>query len=253
MRKPGSVRDTTTRLAGRLPARVRDPLRTFVRRPSVWRRLPPPLWGNLRRTEPFSRRYGFDRGTPIDRRYLACFFDAMADDIHGRVLEVKDPVFSARYGRGVGSIDIVDIDAGNPLATIVADLAGPGSLPPGSFDCAIVPQTLHLVSDPGAALANLWASLADGGVMLVTVPTIAKVDHEFPTVDRWRFTPRGMALLLDRSCPGADVEVVAYGNVLSAVAFLFGLAADELRPHELDRSDPSFPMLTCARARRPSR
>src|SRR5438105_201348 len=32
-----------------------------------------PVWGNLRRTTPFSDHYAFDRGTPIDRYYVAQF------------------------------------------------------------------------------------------------------------------------------------------------------------------------------------
>lgn len=234
-----------------LPAALREPMRAFVHRPAIWRRLSPPRWGNLRRTDPFSRRYGFDRGTPIDRHYLDRFFRSASEDIRGRVLEVKDAGFTERFGRAVRSIDIVDIDATNTGATLVADLAEPGSLPRDSFDCAIVPQTLYLVSDPGAALANLWGSLAPGGVLLLSLPTIAKADHEFPELDRWRFTPSGVADLLGRCCPGGEARIVAYGNVLTAVAFLLGLAAEELRPVELEQVDPAFPVLTCARVRRP--
>lgn len=48
-----------------------------------------PLWGNLRRTTPFSSSYGSERGTPIDRHYLHAFLSAHRDLITGDVLEVQ--------------------------------------------------------------------------------------------------------------------------------------------------------------------
>ena len=51
---------------------------------------------------------------------------------------------------------------------------------------------------------------------------------------------------------GADhVEVLAYGNVLTSVAFLEGIATGELRGNELENHDPQFPMLITVRAYRP--
>jgi hypothetical protein len=48
----------------------------------------------------------------------------------------------------------------------------------------------------------------------------------------------------------ADVHVEAYGNVLSATAFLYGFAADELREAELDLRDPDFEVILGVRATR---
>jgi hypothetical protein len=44
------------------------------------------------------------------------------------------------------------------------------------------------------------------------------------------------------------VEVEPVGNVLVAAAFLFGLAAEELTPDELNTLDPDYEFLVCARA-----
>lgn len=44
------------------------------------------------------------------------------------------------------------------------------------------------------------------------------------------------------------VEVEAYGNVLAATEFLYGLAADELRPEELNYSNPDYEVLIAGRA-----
>ena len=221
---------------------------------AVRRRLATPRrarWGNLRRPRPFSERYGFDRGTPIDRVHLDRFFAANAADITGAVLEVKDPAFSGRHGHHIDRLDLVDIDPRNLEATIVADLAEEGSLPAATFDCILVPQTLQYVDDPAAALANAWRALRAGGVLLVTVPSVARLDPELREVERWRMPPAGLRALLERTCVGGDVHVEGHGNLTTTIAFLLGLAAEELRADELVRSDADFPLLACGRARRP--
>jgi SAM-dependent methyltransferase len=206
-----------------------------------------PRWGNLRRASPFSDRYGFDRGTPVDRYYLDRYFAGHATDIRGRVLEVKEPAYTDRFGQGVTQVDIVDIDPRNPRVTILADLAEPGSLPAATWDCVVVPQTLHFVDDPAAAIANLWQAVRPGGVLLVTAPTVARQDRSLGDIDRWRFLPAGLALLLEHGCPGGTVTMASYGSLVSNMGFLLGLAAEELGETDLDRTDERHPLLACGR------
>jgi len=54
--------------------------------------------------------------------------------------------------------------------------------------------------------------------------------------------------LLEERFDKANISVSAYGNVLAAVAFLYGLAESELRPSELDTHDPQYPVIVAARA-----
>lgn len=217
----------------------------------VIRLIRPARWGNLRRLEPFNRSWGFDRGTPVDRVFIDDFCRRHAADVRGRAAEIKDPSYIRRFGgSAVVREDVVDIDAANPEATIVADLAEPGSLPAGRFDCFLLLQTLQLVGDARLALANCWESLAPGGVLLVTVPSMSKLDTESTGRDRWRFTPDGLAELLRAACPGAELDVAGYGNVCTAVAFLLGLSAEELTERELGVHDPDFPVLSAGRARK---
>ena len=56
-------------------------------------------------------------------------------------------------------------EEGNPEATIVGDLSDAPQIPDGSFDCAIVTQTLQFVYDVRGALATLQRILAPGGVL----------------------------------------------------------------------------------------
>jgi SAM-dependent methyltransferase len=208
-----------------------------------------PRWGNLRRFEPFSDYYGFERGTPVDRFYIERFLAGHAGDIRGRVLEVGH----ARYARAFSSpreVEIVDNDEMNSQATIVADLAVRASLPSNRFDCFILAQTLQLVEDLDVVLENAWQSLARGGVLLITMPGITRADPELARVDRWRVTPTGLDTLLARSCLDAPREVVGYGNLISAVAFLMGLAAEELEESELTATNPHFTVSVCARVKK---
>ena len=45
-----------------------------------------------------------------------------------------------------------------------------------------------------------------------------------------------------------SVEVTSFGNVLSAVAFLHGLATSELTERELDQRSPAYELVVAVRA-----
>jgi SAM-dependent methyltransferase len=123
-------------------------------------------------------------------------------------------------------------------------------LPPDAFDCIVCVQTLHVIFDVRGALAELHRALRPGGMLLATAPGITRSclpdrDH---WGDWWRFTSLSFDRLLREAFPGGRVHVEAYGNVLAAVSFLQGLAADELRAHELGVRDPDFEVVLTARA-----
>lgn len=207
--------------------------------------------GSLRRTTPISERWGFDRGTPIDRYYIEQFLAANRADITGRVLEVKESLYTERFGSAIGEAEILDVDAGNPRATIVADLGVPGSVQAGSFDCFILTQTLQYVADISTAIANACAALRPGGVLLATVPAITRSSGPDEPRDLWRFTEEGCTTLFGNVFGDEAVAVTSYGNVLAAVAFLTGLAHEELKQRELAAADPRFPVVVAVRAVRP--
>lgn len=68
----------------------------------------------------------------------------------------------------------------------------------------------------------------------------------------WRFTAASARLELERAFGAGGVEVSAYGNVVSAASFLYGLAAEELDPAVLAEADPRFEVILGIRATRPS-
>lgn len=227
-------------VARRLRRRVR---RTLVR----------PSWGNLRRMVPFSPWYGVERGLPVDRIYISQFMDSHAQDIRGEVLEVLDSQYTERCGGDrVRTRHVVDIDPSNPRATWVADLSEPTSLPEEQFDCIILTQTLQFLGDLSATWANLRRALRPGGVLLLTVPVVTLVEFTQNGTDYWRIPPDGLRALLTRAFPGAEVEVRGRGNLLTSIAFLLGLAAEDLQPQEFELDDPKYPLVSLARVRMPT-
>jgi SAM-dependent methyltransferase len=213
------------------------------------RRLLHPAWlGTLRRVTPISRRWGEDRGTPLDRYYIERFVEAHRGDIRGKVLEVKDPAYSRRFGDPGATVDVLDIDPGNSYATVVADLAAADAVPASSYDCFILTQTLQLIYDVPAALRHAARILRPGGVLLATVPTVSRIVQVPGLRDYWRFTADSCAELFGGVFGPNRITVRARGNVLVSMAFLTGMAWEELRPRELEHDDPAFPLLVTIRA-----
>ena len=253
-------------LAGRMKGLLRRISRRILPVPArrwLWARwhggayCPPVGWvrlGSLRRVMPISRKWGFDRGLPIDRYYIERFLSAHAADIRGRVLEIQDNTYTRKFGGDrVTRSDVLHAVEGNPKATIVADLTCADHLPSRTFDCVILTQTLQFIYDVHAALKTLYRILKPRGVLFVTCPGISQISrNDFDRWgDYWRFTALSAQRMLETVFPAANVRVEAYGNVLAATAFLQGLAAQELRPTELDYSDPDYQVLITVRAVKP--
>jgi len=223
----------------------------------AWRRrsLRPPIggakFGDLRRTTPFSRQFGLDRGQAVDRFYIEHFLARHAADIHGAVLEIADASYTRRFGGGaVTRSDVLHSQPGNPNATLVGDLTDPALLPEESFDCIILTQTLQFIYDVAAALRTVKRALKPGAVVLATVPGISQISQY--DMDRWgdfwRFTSHSARRLFEAVFPPDHVTVEPSGNVLTAAAFLYGLAVEDLRTEELEANDPDYEVLVAVRA-----
>jgi SAM-dependent methyltransferase len=234
-----------------LPVPARRWLRAKQRRLEQW----PPVgfvrFGSLRRLQPISRVFGFDRGLCIDRYYIENFLAQHAEDIQGHVLEIGDDTYTRRFGgEGVVRSDVLHVWDDNPKATIVADLTCANHIPSDTFDCIIFTQTLQFIYEMRAALWHLCRILKPNGVLLATFPGISQISRY--DMDRWgdfwRFTTLSARRLFEEVFPPENVTVKAYGNVLAAVAFLHGLAAEELKREELDYHDPDYELIITVRA-----
>lgn len=205
---------------------------------------------DLRRVEPVSTAFGFDRGTPIDRHYIASFLGENAGAIRGRVLEVGD----SRYADELGSATTIDVLHPEPgrSVTVVGDLETGAGIPDGAYDCIVATQVLNHIFDAATAAGVLCRALAPGGVLLATAPGLSPTS-DFDDArwgDHWRFTATSLRRLVSAAFGDAGVEVATYGNVLAASAFLYGLAAEELTEAELGAHDPRYPVVVTVSARR---
>jgi glycosyltransferase involved in cell wall biosynthesis/SAM-dependent methyltransferase len=210
-------------------------------------------FGSLRRLKPVSTEFGYDRGRPVDRYYIENFLAHHADDIRGHVLEVGDASYTQEFGgKQVTVSDVLHVDHSNPQATIVADLSSADHIPSDTFDCIILTQTLHLIYNVRSAIRTTQRILKPGGVLLATFPGISQIDRdEWRHSWYWAFTSRSARRLFEEAFPPENVEVEAHGNVLAAISFLHGLAAEELRKGELDRLDRAYEVLITLKALKP--
>ncbi|MGH8064306.1 MAG: polysaccharide deacetylase family protein, partial [Candidatus Entotheonellia bacterium] len=132
---------------------------------------------------------------------------------------------------------------------LVGDLTCAPHIAADSFDCVILTQTLHLIYEVGAAVRTIYRILKPGGVLLATIPGISQAsrgkghDHEC-----WGFTLHSARQAFTEVFGEENVWVEARGNVLAAAAFLYGVAAQELQPEELNYRDPDYQILITVRA-----
>jgi hypothetical protein len=237
-----------------LPAGTRHWLRMQQQRLRRW---PPVGWvrfGGLRRLKPISRVFGMDRGLCIDRYYIERFLSLHRSDIRGHVLEIGDDVYTRRYGGDrVIKSEVLHVTEDNPKATVVADLTATDAIPSNTYDCMILTQTLQFIYEVRVAIRTIYRILKPGGVLLATFSGLSQISRY--DMDRWgeywRVTSRSAQRLFEESFPATAITVETHGNVLTTIAFLHGLATQELRQEELDFRDPDYEMIITVRAEKP--
>jgi SAM-dependent methyltransferase len=202
--------------------------------------------------QPVTSDWGFSRGLPVDRPYIENFLERHATDIHGRVLEVGDNSYTLRFGGArVTKSDVLDNRPRNKAATFVDDITHAKSVPSDAFDCFVCTQVLVLIRHTPDAIREMCRFLKPGGVALITVPGISNVSPLPGEAASWSwsFYPNTLRWLLSQA--DFDVEtldVQGWGNLKTTVAFLAGLAQQDLDPSDYSFNDNRFPLIVTARA-----
>lgn len=202
-------------------------------------------FGSFRRRAPIGRARGADRGTTIDRHYAGAFFARHADDVHGDVLEL-------------GALDVPSllrahgVTAGTTLPLDDTTRFRLSQLPAGRFDCVVAGHVLHRVYDVRSLVKALHRVLKPGGVLLATLPGVGNVGADTVHESYWSFTPLAAQTLFEETFPSLKLAVEPCGNVLVATAALHGLAAEELRPRELEHRDAVYAVVVGVRAVKPT-
>jgi len=212
----------------------------------------------FRRLRPFNG--GAPRGTVVVRYYWADFLEKHRADIQGRGLEIGSADTLRQYGsEALRQAHAIDLAAHSPEVKLVADLSRGDHLPAEQYDCFVIQFTTAVIYDIDAFLYHAIRLLKPGGVLLINFWTMDFYFHnglDMGTgapiyMHRW-FTPIQVHDLLRRQeLSGEDYQVSVYGNLLTRMAFLMNLPAEELTGEELNHADPGQPLLICARIVKP--
>jgi len=188
---------------------------------------------------PISSKFGYQRGTPIDRYWIEDFIETNKRYITGSVLEITDPSYTLRYGSNVTKSDVLDIDIKNKKANIHGDLRDLKKvIKDSTYDCIILTHVLGLVDDYQSAIKECRRILKPGGVILYTGSCIGAILGEEVF---WRFNPNSVKFIFEKYFKPKSLFIKNYGNALAGQCFLIGMAQEDLTKRELDYVDDRFP------------
>lgn len=211
----------------------------------------------LKRTEPFSRVFGLDRGKAIDRRFIEDFLRLHRHNIQGKVLEIGDDQYTYQFGINLTSTAILagseKSSRSNCFPLPVHDLTALHSLEAmGTYECVIATNVLNFIYDFRTAIEAL-ARLThpDTGTLLATLAGVSQTsrfDYD-RWGDYWRFNDMSARQLFEEYFE--EVEVIAYGNAPLAAAFIMGLSQEDVPNSLFEQHDPDYQILIGVRAAKP--
>jgi SAM-dependent methyltransferase len=113
---------------------------------------------------------------------------------------------------GVTGYDSLDIEARTAGVTFIASVERMTPVPDAAYDTVLCSEVLEHVSDPWSGLQEIRRVLRPGGVLLLTVPFLARL-HEEPH-DYFRYTEHALRATLGRLELHVD-EIAVIGSVFS--------------------------------------
>jgi SAM-dependent methyltransferase len=198
-------------------------------------------FGDFKRYIPFCPDYGYSRGTPIDRYYLDRFVTEIKDDVIGVVLEVgglrqNRQIYGFYNATLYRAIDI----APSGSVDMVGDVHDPRVCKNNSLDRVILFNVLEHCAKPWIVIENIHKWLKRGGKVVCAVPNAQRI-HRDPA-DFWRIQPDGLRSMFS----SFEIQKLkTYGNLLTAIASLSGIGAEELIPEELEFHNEQYPVISC--------
>ena len=187
---------------------------------------------------PVSRKFGMDRGTPIDRYYIDKFISQNKKFIKGMCLEIGDRRYTKKFGEHVQKSDVLDIVSRNKIANIIGDLRNVKQIQDNTYDCIILTQVMGMIDDCDAAISECHRILKPKGVILITSSSISpQIDYDFSF---WRFTIKSLEYLLLKKFNKKNVKVTGFGNAYIGQCLWVGLTQEEIKKEYLDIFDKQF-------------
>lgn len=194
---------------------------------------------------PVSRNYGAEFGKPIDRYYIERFLESSREYIQGDVIEIEDTTYTERYGHSLkryAALHVEDTDG-----CIKGNLDTGEGIEDGMADCLICTQTLQYIYHPENAAKNIRKMLKVGGTALITMPFLCQYfEGAHSWNDYWRATPQCLKRILEQAFGEANVEAGSFGNVKTAVGFLYGLCREDIEESDFDYNDREYPVTVWA-------
>lgn len=197
--------------------------------------------------KPISKRFGRERGTPIDRIYIERFLEENQHKIHGTVMEVANSEYTETFGHNIEKSLILHVN-GWGKGVIKGNLETGEGIVENSVDCFICTQTMQFIYDIRKAVHNIYTLLKPGGVALLTAHCIAQISlydyHNWG--EYWRFTDQSMRKIFAENFEDSAITVKTWGNMKTAIAYQYGLCAEDLKIKDFEYNDMQYPLLITA-------
>ena len=203
-------------------------------------------------TKPVDAFFGRKRGEPVDRYYIEKFLDEHKQFIYGKCLEIAEDTYTRQFGedRVTDSVMLHVEGWGNNV--VKGNLETGEGITEESFDTMIITQTLMFIYDVESAVKHIFSGLAKGGSALITVSGISQIARNDD--NNWgmfhSFYMSGLKRIFYPVFGGENVEIVHYGNVKTAMAFLYGATREEIGDADFNVIDADYPVIYGIHARK---
>lgn len=197
------------------------------------------------RTEPVDAYFGRKRGEPVDRYYIEKFLDDHKEYIYGKCLEIAEDTYTKQFGEGRVTDSMMLHVEGWGENVVRGNLETGEGIIAEEFDSMIITQTLMFIYDVCAAVKNIYRGLKKGGAALITVSGISQIARYDD--DNWgmfhSFYMSGLQRIFHPVFGQENVEIIHYGNVKTAMAFLYGATREEINDEDFNVRDMDYPVI----------
>lgn len=197
------------------------------------------------KTRPIDAYFGRKRGEPVDRYYIERFLADHKKSIYGKCLEIAEDTYTKQFGEDRVAEPMMLHVEGWGSNVVKGNLETGEGIAAEAFDTMIITQTLMFIYDVEAAVKHIFEGLNKGGSALITVSGISQIARYDD--DNWgmfhSFYLSGLKRLFYPVFGEENVEIVHYGNVKIAMAFLYGATREELTEEDFNVSDMDYPVI----------
>lgn len=204
-------------------------------------------------TEPISRQFGTERGTPIDRYYIESVLADHSDHIWGDVLEIEDNTYTMQFGGNkVKQSIVMDVSSTDSRVSFNGNIETGQGIRDEIADCFILTQTLMYIYDLGSAAHNIIRLLKKGGTALITCSGISQNSRR--CMDNYgcyfNFNEDAFVKMFGKESGAQVLETGSFGNVKTVSAHINGLCCEDLAAEDFVPNDKYYPLIVYAVVRK---